>query len=161
MTTKENKLDNVVKKIIIGADHLGLPLKESMIEHLKEIGIKVTDVGVHSEHPVNYPDIAVQLARRISSGEFERGILVCGTGIGMAITANKIPGVRAAVIHDAYSAERAVASNNAHIAAFGSLVIGVNAAIKMLDIWLNSEYIPGGRSQPKVDLIDALDKKRD
>lgn len=152
----------IVKKeaIIIGADHLGLPLKNILRDYLAEQGYPVTDIGVNEEAPVNYPEIAVKLAERIAGGEFTRGILVCGTGIGMAITANKIPGVRAAVIHDAYSAERARASNDAQVAAFGSLVIGPNAAKKVLDAWLDSEFVPGSKSQPKVDMIKALDAKR-
>jgi ribose 5-phosphate isomerase B len=146
--------------IIMGADNLGLPLKNTLRDYLIELGYPVTDIGVNDDKPVNYPEIAVKLAECVAAGEFSRGILVCGTGIGMAITANKIAGVRAAVIHDPYSAERARASNDAQIAAFGALVIGPSAAKKMLDIWLASEFVPGSRSQPKVDLINALDKKR-
>jgi ribose 5-phosphate isomerase B len=153
-------MTNKIVPIIIGADHLGLPLKNALRDYLKEMDYKVTDIGVNSEDPVNYPDIAVALSEQIRNGKFSRGILVCGTGIGMAITANKVPGVRAAVIHDAYSAERARASNDAQVATFGSLVIGVSAAKKMLDVWLENEFTAGGRSQPKVDLINALDKKR-
>ncbi len=152
-------MKNTKKPIIIGADHVGLPLKEALRDYLKAEGYEVVDIGVHTDDPVNYPDIAITLAEQIRQGKYARGILVCGTGIGMAITANKIPGVRAAVIHDAYSAERARASNDAQVAAFGSQVIGVNAAIKNLDIWLASEF-GGGRSQPKVDLINALDEKK-
>ena len=151
---------NKIVPIIIGADHLGLPLKNALRDYLKELGYEVTDIGANSEDPVNYPDVAVELSEKIRDGKFTRGILVCGTGIGMAITANKVPGVRAAVIHDAYSAERARASNDAQVATFGSLVIGVSAAKKMLDVWLENEFTAGGRSQPKVDLINALDKKR-
>lgn len=147
------------KPIIVGADHLGLPLKNALKDYLLEKGYQVDDVGVNSEDPVNYPDIAVMLSEKVSEGKYERGILVCGTGIGMAITANKIPGVRAAVIHDGYSAERARASNDAQVACFGSLVVGVNTAKKNLDIWLDNEF-GGGRSQPKVDLIKALDEKK-
>lgn len=147
------------KPVIIGADHFGLPLKKALKEYLQEKGYQVDDIGVQSEEPVNYPDIAVALCEKIAEGKYARGILVCGTGIGMAMTANKIPGVRAAVIHDAYSAERARASNDAQVACFGSLVIGVNTAKKNLDIWLESEFA-GGRSKPKVDLINALDEKK-
>ncbi|HUV15195.1 MAG TPA: ribose 5-phosphate isomerase B [Pelolinea sp.] len=147
------------KPIIIGADHLGLPLKNALKDYLLEKGYKVDDIGVNSEDPVNYPDIAVALAEQVSQGKYDRGILVCGTGIGMAITANKIPGVRAAVIHDSYSAERARASNDAQVATFGSLVVGVSTAKKNLDIWLENEF-GGGRSQPKVDIIKALDEKK-
>jgi ribose 5-phosphate isomerase B len=155
-----NNMTNKIVPIIIGADHLGLPLKNALRDYLKEMDYEVTDIGVNSEDPVNYPDIAVELSEQIRDRKFSRGILVCGTGIGMAITANKVPGVRAAVIHDAYSAERARASNDAQVATFGSLVIGVSAAKKMLDVWLENEFTAGGRSQPKVDLINALDKKR-
>jgi ribose 5-phosphate isomerase B len=151
MTTKE-------KPIIIGSDHMGLPLKNSLRDYLVKIGYEVVDIGVNTEDPVNYPDIARELAEQVRLGKFDRGILICGTGIGMAIAANKVPGVRAAVIHDPYSAERARASNDAQIAAFGSQVIGLNTALKNLDIWLESEYVPGGRSQPKVDLLKAMDE---
>ena len=116
------------KPIIIGADHFGLPLKNALRDYLKDKGYQVKDIGVDSEDPVKYPEIAIELSKEVSQGNYDRGILVCGTGIGMAMTANKIRGVRAAVIHDPYSAERARASNDAQIAAFGSLVIGVNAA---------------------------------
>jgi len=151
---------NKIVPIVIGADHLGMPLKNILRDYLKGLGYEVSDIGVNSEDPVNYPDVAVELSEKIRDGQFTRGILVCGTGIGMAITANKVPGVRAAVIHDAYSAERARASNDAQVATFGALVIGDNAAKKNLDVWLASEFTPGSPSQPKVDLINALDKKR-
>ena len=151
---------NKMVPIIVGADHLGMPLKNALRDYLKELGYEVTDIGVNSDEPVNYPNVAIELSEQVRDGKFTRGILVCGTGIGMAITANKVPGVRAAVIHDAYSAERARASNDAQIATFGALVIGVSAAKKMLDVWLASEFTAGGKSQPKVDLINALDKKR-
>ena len=147
------------KPIVVGADHLGLPLKDALKGYLIEKGYQVVDVGVNTDEPVLYPNIAVALSERIALGEFERGVLVCGTGIGMAITANKVPGVRAAVIHDSYSAERAQGSNDAQVACFGSLVIGVSTAKKNLDIWLDTEF-GGGGSQPKVDLIKALDEKK-
>jgi ribose 5-phosphate isomerase B len=152
-------LEKIIVPIIIGSDHLGMPLKNALRDYLKELGYRVNDIGVNSDEPVDYPDVAIDLAGQVRDGKFSRGILVCGTGIGTAITANKVPGVRAAVIHDAYSAERARASNDAQIAAFGALVIGVNAARKLLDIWLASEFTPGGKSQHKVDLINALDRK--
>jgi ribose 5-phosphate isomerase B len=148
------------ESIIIGADNLGLPLKDALRDYLLELGYPVTDIGVNDNKPVNYPEIAVILSKRIASGDFTRGILVCGTGIGMAMVANKIPGVRAAVIHDPYSAERARASNDAQVAAFGALVIGPSAAKKILDVWLASEFVAGSKSQPKVDMIKALDAKR-
>jgi ribose 5-phosphate isomerase B len=147
------------KPIVVGADHLGLPLKDALKAYLIEKGYQVDDVGVNTDDPVLYPDIAVALSEKVAEGKYDRGVLVCGTGIGMAMTANKVPGVRAAVIHDSYSAERARGSNDAQVACFGSLVIGVNTAKKNLDIWLEKEF-DGGGSAPKVDLIKALDEKK-
>jgi ribose 5-phosphate isomerase B len=134
-------------------------LKNPIRDYLIEKGFEVNDLGVNSETPVLYPEIAINFCEALLAGKYTRGILVCGTGIGMAMVANKVPGVRAAVIHDPYSAERSRASNDAQVAALGSLVIGVNAAKKMVDVWLASEF-GGGRSQPKVDMIKAMDEKR-
>lgn len=145
--------------ILIASDHYGLLLKNPIRDYLIEKGYTIKDLGVNNEDPVLYPEIAMQLAEEIVAKKYSRGILVCGTGIGMAMVANKVPGVRAAVIHDPYSAERSRASNDAQIAALGSLVIGVNAAKKMIDIWLESEF-GGGRSLPKVQLIREMDEKR-
>lgn len=145
--------------IIIGADHFGLRLKNPIKEYLIEKGYKVEDIGVDSEDPVLYPNVARELSERLKEKNYSRGLLFCGTGIGMAMVANKVPGVRAAVIHDPYSAERSRASNDAQIATMGSQVIGVDAAKKMIDIWLESEF-GGGRSQPKVDLIKQMDEEK-
>ena len=103
-----------------------------------------------------YPEIAINVCKEIQKGKYDRAILVCGTGAGMSIVANKIKGVRAVCIHDAYTAERARASNDAQVATLGSLVIGINSAKKNIDIWLANEF-QGGRSQPKIDMINALD----
>jgi len=143
-------------RIVIGSDHYGYPLKEHLKAYLAQAGHKTVDVGCFSEDPVDYPDIGEALALRIASGEFERGILVCGTGAGMAIVANKVPGVRAVVAHDPYSAERARASNDAQVVTFGAQIIGPKVAEKLLDIWLASEF-QGGRSQRKVAKIKQLD----
>lgn len=145
--------------ILIASDHYGLTLKNPIRDYLIEKGYEVKDLGVNSEEPVLYPEIAVQLSEELLKNNYSRGILVCGTGVGMAIVANKVPGVRAAVIHDPYSAERSRASNDAQVATLGSLVIGVNAAKKLIDIWLESEF-GGGRSLPKVAMIKAMDEKK-
>lgn len=150
--TKVNEL------ILIASDHFGMTLKNPIRDYLIEKGHDVKDMGVNSEEPVLYPEIALKLAQEVADHGYSRGILVCGTGIGMAIVANKVPGIRAAVIHDPYSAERARASNDAQIATLGSLVIGVNAAKKMIDIWLKSEF-GGGRSAPKVQMMKDIDEK--
>ena len=143
--------------IIIGADHFGLPLKNMLGAYLRDKGYSVDDVGVHTEDPVDYPDVAVDLAKIVVTGKYDRGILICGTGAGMAIVANKVPGVRAVHVNDPYTAERARASNNAQIITFGSQITGTAVAKKLVDIWLESEF-QGGRSAPKVAKIDQIDE---
>ena len=145
-------------RIAIGSDENGYEMKEAIKKHLLEIGAEYEDFGCGRNEKVLYPEIANKLAVSIMEGKHERGVLICGTGLGMAITANKVPGVRAATCHDVYSAERARKSNNAQIITFGAQVIGTVLAIKLLDAWLESEFA-GGRSQPKVDLMEAIDRK--
>jgi ribose 5-phosphate isomerase B len=146
-------------KILIGSDHIGYSLKEDLKQYLLEMGHEVVDIGVsNGRDPVDYPDIALALSERIAVAESDRGILICGTGIGMAIAANKVPGVRAACCHDPYSAERARKSNNAQIITMGAQVIAPTMARVLLDHWLASEY-SGGRSAPKVEKIDRIDAK--
>jgi ribose 5-phosphate isomerase B len=148
----------MLSKIVIGSDHFGLPLKNQLRDYLREQGYEVDDIGTNSSDPVDYPDIAVQLALEISVRNYERGILVCGTGAGMAIVANKVPNVRAVAVYDPYTAERAKASNNAQVITLGSQVMGVEVAMKLVDIWLRAEF-KGGRSAPKVKKMDDIDQK--
>ena len=115
-------------------------------------------MGVESEAPVDYPDVGASLAETIAAGKYVRGVLVCGTGAGMAIVANKVPGVRAVCVNDPYTAERAVASNNAQVITMGAQITGSAVAKKLIDIWLESEYT-GGRSAPKVEKMEKLDEK--
>ena len=145
--------------IVMGADHNGWKMKDVLRDYIRGKGYVVVDMGVNSDEPVLYPEIAIKVAGAVRDGQFNRGILICGTGAGMAIVANKVPGVRAVCIHDPYTAERARASNDAQIVTFGSLVIGLSAAKMMIDIWLKSEF-EGGRSLPKVDMIKAMDENR-
>ena len=145
-------------RISLGCDEAGLPLMDILREHLKQKGIEVKDFGVHSTDPVDYPDIAVAASEAVASGECDRGILVCGTGIGMSITANKVPGVRAALCHDTYSAERARKSNDAQVITMGARVIGSELAKSIIDVWLASEFA-GGRSAPKVAKMNAVDER--
>lgn len=144
-------------KIAIGCDQNGYALKSQLIKFLQEKNIKYVDFGSNEGESVYYPNIALKVGKEIASGNFDRGILICGTGIGMAITANKVPGVRAAVCHDIYSAERAQKSNNAQIATFGAEIVGPSLAKYLLDIWLNSKFVDG-RSTPKVKLINEIDE---
>ena len=146
-------------EIAIGCDHNGYELKEQIKQYLLEKGYSVIDFGVNNTEPVLYPEIANKVCREILSRNIKRAILICGTGAGMAIAANKVHGIRAVCIHDAYTAERARASNDAQVATLGSFVIGFSLAKKNLDIWLESEF-EGGRSAPKVALINEMDETR-
>jgi ribose 5-phosphate isomerase B len=145
-------------RIAVGADHLGYPLKESVKAHLEELGHTVDDFGVLDAEPVDYPDVAVEVARAVASGTYGRAILVCGTGIGMSITANKVPGVRAANVADPYSAERARKSNDAQVLCLGARVVPAEVARIIVDHWLASEF-QGGDSARKVAKMNALDDR--
>ena len=144
--------------ILLGSDHLGLSLKNALKEHLVKKGYAIEDIGVDNENPIDYPDIGEKLARRIAKGDSERGILCCGTGAGMAIVANKVSGVRAVCINDPYTAERAIASNNAQVVTLGGLITGKEVGKKLVDIWLENDF-QGGRSLSKVEKINKLDAK--
>jgi ribose 5-phosphate isomerase B len=145
-------------RVAIGSDHLALELKNTISQFLKEKGVEYRDFGTMTQEPVDYPDIAEIVAEAVSRGEFDRGILICGTGIGMAIAANKVRGIRAATCHDVYSAERARKSNNAQIMTMGSLVVGPELAKMLVDAWLRSTF-QGGRSAPKVAKIMRIEEK--
>jgi ribose 5-phosphate isomerase B len=146
-------------RILVGSDHNGFGLKEDLAEYMKSMGHEVIDLGVRGEdETTDYPDVAVALAERIRAGESDRGLLICGTGIGMAIAANKVSGVRAACCHDPYSAERARRSNNAQVITMGAQIIACHLARAILDHWLASEFA-GGRSLPKVEKLIHLDER--
>lgn len=145
-------------KIAIGSDNLGIELKQFVIEVLKEHDIECTDLGSFSGEMVDYPDVGAKVAEAVKAGEYDRGILICGTGIGMAIVANKVPGIRAGVAHDTYSAERLRKSNDGQVLAMGALIIGRELARKVVEAWLPSEF-QGGGSAPKVEKINQLDEK--
>ena len=145
------------RRVVIAADHLGLPLKDAVKAHLEAQGVAVVDMGVNATDPVDYPDLGRALAEKIGAAEFERGILVCGTGAGMAITANKVPGVRAVCVTDPYTAERAIAPNNAQVITLGAQITGISVAKMLVDIWLKNEF-QAERSGAKVAKIDAVDR---
>ncbi|WP_322884883.1 RpiB/LacA/LacB family sugar-phosphate isomerase [Sinorhizobium medicae] len=141
-------------KIAIGADSAGKPLLDVIAAHLAtKNGLEVKDLSQSGY----YADLSRDLAQTITAGENERGILICGTGIGVCISANKVPGIRAALTHDTYSAERAAKSNNAQIITMGARVIGPELAKSIVDTWLASEFDPNGPSAANVDAIDRLD----
>ncbi len=147
-------------KLAIGCDEAAYNLKVIIKEHLKNKypDIEVKDFGADEGSVVLYPDVAYTVADAVAKGEFERAILVCGTGIGMAICANKVPGVRAAVCHDPFSTERSRKSNNAQIMCMGERVVGPELAKYLVDIWLKCDFAGGG-SAPKVARINELEKE--
>jgi ribose 5-phosphate isomerase B len=142
--------------IAVGADDAGAPLKERLADYLRRQGYQVEDFG--NGEGVDYPDVAAAVAEAVARGRHDRAPLVCGTGLGMAITANKVPGVRAVTAHDAYSAERARKSNDAQVLTMGARVIAPEAAEMVLEHWLASEF-EGGRSAPKVDKMNQVDAR--
>ena len=139
-------------RIAIGCDEAAYGLKVEIIKHLQKKNLEVADYGAEAGEVILYPDVAQKVAEAIAAGEFERGILLCGTGIGMAMTANKVPGIRAAVCHDPFSTERSRKSNNAQIMCMGERVIGVELAKYLVDIWLSCEFAGGGSTE-KVERI--------
>jgi ribose 5-phosphate isomerase B len=145
-------------RIALGCDEAGLPLMDVIRSYLAARNIDVQDFGVHTPDPVDYPDVAEQAAVAVAAGEVDRAILVCGTGIGMSITANKVPGVRAALCHDTYSAERARKSNDAQVITMGARVIGPELAKKIVEVWLESDFA-GGNSTRKVEKMNAIDDR--
>ncbi|MDU8924891.1 ribose 5-phosphate isomerase B [Pasteurellaceae bacterium LIM206] len=145
-------------KIAIGCDEAAYNLKVELMKYLDTLGIEYDDFGAGPGEVVLYPDVAEAVALAVAEGKYERAILTCGTGLGMAMTANKIPGVRAAVCHDMFSAERARKSNDAQVICFGERVIGVELAKSLLKVWLECDFA-GGRSAPKVARINEIDRK--
>ena len=144
--------------IAIGCDNLALDLKSHLLLVLDQWGYEVKDYGVGAEEHTLYPDVGLGVAEAVAAGAHERAILICGTGIGMALTANKVSGVRAAVCHDPYSAERSRKSNNCQIIAFGALIISPEDAAKLLRIWLDSDF-QGGHSMAKLNRLDEIDRQ--
>lgn len=144
----------VLHRIAIGCDPNAADAKRDIIKWLTAQGYPVEDMG--SDDPI-YANVAVKVAKAVAAGEYDRGILICGTGIGVSLAANKVKGAYAALLSDAYSAERARKSNDANIACFGAFTVGIKLMETLVDIFLQSEFTPGCASQPKVDQIRAYD----
>lgn len=144
-------------KIAIGCDHGGLHLKQEITELVTTLGHEVEDFGTHSTESCDYPDIAEPVAHAVTEGKADRGILICGTGIGIGISANKIKGIRASLCHDSFSAKYSRLHNDANILTMGERVIGPGLAKDIVTIWLNTEF-EGGRHARRVEKISALEK---
>ena len=139
-------------KIAIGCDHGGLEHKNAIAEHLKERGFEVCDFGIYEQVSVDYPEIALKVANSVAKGENELGILVCGTGIGMSLAANKVKGIRAAAVSEHFSAKYTRLHNNSNILCLGGRVIGVGTALELADLFVDTEF-EGGRHQNRIDKI--------
>jgi len=142
--------------IIIGSDHAAYDLKEKVKAFLMERGIDVEDAGCYSEDSVDYPDFGIKVASMVSAGKFERGILMCGTGIGMSMVANKFPRVRAALCTDLFSSIMSKRHNNANILVLGARVVGDILALEIVKAWLETPF-EGGRHQRRLDKFDRID----
>lgn len=140
-------------KIIIGSDHGGYELKETLKQILEDLSYEVEDVGCHEPTSVDYPAIAKLVTEPIAAERYERGILICGTGIGMSIAANRSPGIRATLCHDHFTAKMAKEHNNSNILVLGARVLGIEIAKDILETWLNTEF-EGGRHQKRVEMFD-------
>ena len=144
--------------IVIASDHGGYAMKEELKAWLTEKGVEFEDVGTHSEASCDYPEYAALAARGVAEGKYEKGILICGTGIGMSLAANKVKGIRCALLSDCFSAEMCRAHNDANMMSLGARVIGIELAKRMTEIFLTTEFL-GGRHARRVDLIRALDER--
>ncbi len=140
--------------IAIGSDHGGFALKEIVKKHLEDRGLAYVDCGCYSTESVHYPEYAQAVAKKLQSGECERGILICSTGIGISMAANRCRGIRAALCHDPYSARMTRLHNDANVLCMGGLVIGTNLALEITDVFLNTAFSGEERHQKRIDMIE-------
>ena len=145
-------------KIALGCDHGGFEHKNAILEHLKNNGFEVVDFGIYENVSVDYPDIATKVCQSIQKKECELGILVCGTGIGMSLAANKFKGIRAAALSEHFSAKYTRLHNNSNVLCLGGRVIGVGTALELVDLFVNTEF-EGGRHQTRIDKISEIENK--
>ena len=143
-------------KVVIASDHGGMNIRKEIISLMAELNIEYVDLGCECNTPVDYPDYAIPVAEKVASGEVDRGILICGTGIGMSIAANKVKGVRCALVHDTFSAKATREHNNTNILAMGERIIGPGLARDIAKIWLTTPF-EGGRHENRVNKITAYE----
>ena len=143
----------------IGNDHAALEMKDLIVKHLEARGIEVKNFGTDTTDSCNYPEIAEKVANAVAGGECERGILICGTGVGMSIAANKVNGVRAVVCSEPFSAKLSKEHNNSNILCFGARVVGSELAKMIVDAWVDAEFL-GGRHETRVNMISDIEKRQ-
>jgi ribose 5-phosphate isomerase B len=145
-------------KVAVGSDHGGLELKETVISLLRELQLEVEDLGTHDKSSCDYPDFAFKVAAGVAAGTYDKGVLICGTGIGMSIAANKVPGIRAALCNEIFSAKMARAHNDANILCIGARVVGPSVAAEIVKAFFTTEH-EGGRHAKRVEKIHLLEQK--
>lgn len=145
-------------KVALGSDHAGFSLKEDLKEFLDALGVKYEDLGAYSRKPVDYPDIAIGVGEVVASGKYNRGILICGTGIGMSIVANKVPGIRASVCSNVVSATYARRHNDANVLTMGAWIVGLGLAQEIVSVWLATRFEGGEDHNRRVDKIKKQDR---
>lgn len=146
-------------KIAMGADHAGFRLKDEIGQALRDMGHEVEDFGCHSADSIDYPDYAFPVCEKVASGEADRGILICGTGIGMSIAANKVPGIRCALVHDLFSAKATREHNDTNVLAMGERVIGPGVALEIAKVWIETEFSQAARHQNRINKLKSLEHK--
>jgi len=144
--------------VVMASDHAGYELKQVLLDHVRGLGHEVVDVGTHSTDPVDYPDYAVKLAAELLSGRAERGILLCGSGIGASVAANKIPGIRAGNVQDHYSAHQGVEHDDMNVLVLGGRIVGPMPAIEMCTAFLGAAYSGEPRHQRRLDKVHAIER---
>lgn len=147
-------------RVVLGADHRGYQLKDFLAAHIRGRGHEVIDAGTNSSESVDYPDLAVKVGRAIQRGEADRGILVCGSGVGACIAANKLDGIRAGLTHDTYSAHQGVEHDDMNVICMGSRIIGEELAVEIVDSFLGASFIPEERYKRRLDKVKALENLR-
>jgi len=145
--------------IVIGADHAGFELKQLLVNYLRHLGHDVVDVGTNSDDPVDYPDYAEAVSKVVVEGRAERGVLICGSGVGTSVSANKIPGIRAGLCHNTYAARQGVEHDDMNVLVLGARVIGIALARELVDAFLTANFNGEERHRRRVEKIRALEKK--
>lgn len=148
-----------MKRIAVAADHAGFHAKGAIVEHLRQAGYDVLDLGTNSEEPVDYPDFARSVAESVRDGKCSEGILLCGSGVGASIVANKFPGIRAALCHDTYSAHQSREHDDCNVLCLGPRVIGESLVIEIVDAWMHAVFINEPRHLRRLEKLQAIEKE--
>jgi ribose 5-phosphate isomerase B len=148
-----------MKRVAVGADHAGFPLKKSILDYLAQAGYEAVDLGTHSQEPVDYPDFARKVCEAVRSGDCSEGILLCGSGVGASVAANKFPGIRAGLCHDTYSAHQSREHDDCNVLCIGPRVIGEMLALEIVAAWIRAEFTHEERHNRRLAKVEAIEKQ--